>query len=325
MIYTIILLIVLNIGLITALLKVKTTSNDARNKTITNNSKIEKTLSKVDVRKFYDEQTDNFLKVYGNVIQAFRTKDVNVLLDYQITAMGLKKGMRVLDAGCGVCGPAIYFAKQADVEIDAITISSVQQTKALKAIEKNGLNEKIKVKLGDYHHLQTYYPKNSFDLVYFLESFGHAENHQQALDAAWEVLKPGGTIFIKDLFIKKTVSASMKENIDNEIAKINTAYHYNVPDLNNIVDFVRSKGYILSSLKTIDIPLQDFENLSVSNQFQELTGINKIENLREYVFPVDFFEIKCMKPSYDTKLGTNRYFLQNLYFIQIENWKEKEL
>lgn len=32
-----------------------------------------------DVAKFYDEQTDNFLKVYGNVIQAFRTKDVGVL------------------------------------------------------------------------------------------------------------------------------------------------------------------------------------------------------------------------------------------------------
>jgi len=280
---------------------------------------------KKDVAGFYNAQTDNFLKVYGNVIQAFRTKDVSVLLDYQIKAIGLKPGIKALDAGCGVCGPAIYFAQHSGAHIDAITISSVQQQKAQAAIDEAQLNDTVKVITGDYQQLQSYYPKSEFDVVYFLESFGHAADHSQALDSAWEVLKPGGTLYIKDLFRKKALHKGMDLGIEREIGNINNAYHYNVPDLNAVLDHLRKKGFILSSLKTIDIPLQDFENLTVSNDFQELTGINKIENLREYVFPVDFFELSCMKPSYDIASGNSRYFLQNIYFMQIENWKEQDL
>lgn len=280
---------------------------------------------KKDVAKFYNEQTDNFLKVYGKVIQAFRTKNVNTLLDYQINAIGLTKNMKVLDAGCGVCGPAVYFAKQTGCHIEAITISSVQVEKAKQNIKEALVDEKINVHEGDYHTLENYFKENNFDVIYFLESFGHAINHEQVLDSAWKVLKPGGTIYIKDLFIKKALYNGMELGIEKEIENINIAYHYNVPDLNTILDYVRKKGYILSSLKTIDIPLEEFENLTISNDFQELTGINKIDNLREYVFPVDFFELKLIKPNIDVLSGNSRYFLQNMYFMQIQNWKESEL
>ena len=280
---------------------------------------------KKDVATFYDEQTDNFIKVYGNVIQAFRTKNINTLLDYQINAIGLKNGMKVLDAGCGVCGPATYFAKQTGCNIDALTISEVQVEKAKLNITKNGLENNINIRKGDYHQLENYYPENTFDAVYFLESFGHAHNHQLVLDSVWKVLKPGGTIYIKDLFVKKALYKGMEIGIEKEITNINTAYRYNVPDLNSILDHVRKKGYILASLKTIDIPLEEFENLTISNDFQNLTGINKIDNLREYIFPVDFFELKLIKPNYDVNAGNSRYFMQNMYLLQIEKWKEKEL
>jgi ubiquinone/menaquinone biosynthesis C-methylase UbiE len=280
---------------------------------------------KKDVATFYNEQTDNFLKVYGKVIQAFRTKDVSTLLNYQIHAIGLKSEMKVLDAGCGVCGPAIYFAEQVDCTIEAITISSVQVEKATANIKQSKVANKINVQEGDYHLLENYYPETNFDAIYFLESFGHAHSHTQVLDSAWNVLKPGGIIYIKDLFIKKATHKEMQAGIDKEIENINTAYHYNVPDLNTILDYVRKKGFILSSLKTIDIPLEEFENLTISNDFQELTGINKIENLREYVFPVDFFELKLIKPNIDIHSGNSRYFLQNMYFMQMEKWKETDL
>ncbi len=278
-----------------------------------------------DVAKFYNEQTDNFLKVYGKVIQAFRTKNVDTLLDYQIGTIGLKPGIKALDAGCGVCGPAVYFAQQAGCHIEAITISGVQVEKAKEHISQHGIGEKVSVREGDYHTLETYYPENSFDAIYFLESFGHAKSHEQVLDSAWKVLKPGGVIYIKDLFIKKAALKGMAPGIEKEIRNINSAYHYNVPDLNHTLDHVRKKGYILSSLKTIDIPLEEFENLTISNDFQELTGINKIENLREYVFPVDFFELRLIKPNIDLASGNSRYFLQNMYFMQIQNWPEKDL
>lgn len=280
---------------------------------------------KKDVAAFYNSQTLNFLKVYGNVIQAFRTKDVSTLLDYQINAIGLKPGIKALDAGCGVCGPAVYFAEHSGASIEALTISDVQVELSKKNIADSKVTQSVRVQQGDYHLLENYYPENNFDVIYFLESFGHAHDHFKVLDSAWNVLKPGGRIYIKDLFIKKALYSAMGKAIHKEIQNINNAYHYNVAELNSILDYVRQKGYILSSLKTIDIPLDEFENLTISNDFQELTGINKIENLRDYVFPVDFFELTLIKPSIDISLGNSRYFLQNMYFMQMENWKEKDL
>ena len=278
-----------------------------------------------EVGNFYNEQTGNFLKVYGEIIQAFRTTDVSKLLDYQIEAIGLEKGQRILDAGCGVCGPARYFAKNAEVDVEAISISEDQVNRAKNYIEEEGLGDKVHVQQGDFHQLEKYYESDSFDVVYFLESFGHATNHEQVINSAWGMLKPGGTLYIKDLFIKEAALPSLKVDIQREVKNINDAYRYNVADLYEILRLVRKKGYILSSVKTIDLPLEDFENLTISNDFQELTGINKIENLQEYVFPVDFFEIKCTKPWNALEFGNSRYFLQNLYYMQIHNRKQEEL
>lgn len=278
-----------------------------------------------EVGDFYNEQTNNFLKVYGEVIQAFRTTDVTKLLDYQIETIGFEEGQRVLDAGCGVCGPARYFAKNAGVQVEAITISEDQVEKAKKYIVEEGLEGKVNVTHGDYHQLEKYYESDSFDVVYFLESFGHATNHEQVINSAWGMLKPGGKLYIKDLFIKEAAIESLKDDIKREVKNINDAYRYNIADLYEVLKFIRKKGYILSSVKTIDLPLEDFENLTISNDFQELTGINKIENLQEYVFPVDFFEITCIKPWNALEYGNSRYFLQNLFYMQMHNRKQEEL
>lgn len=278
-----------------------------------------------EVGDFYNDQTDNFLKVYGEVIQAFRTTDVTKLLDYQIETIGFEEGQRVLDAGCGVCGPARYFAKNAGVQVEAITISEDQIEKAKKYIADEGLEGKVNVTHGDYHQLENYYESDSFDVVYFLESFGHATNHEQVLNSAWGMLKPGGKLYIKDLFIKEAAIESLKDDIKREVKNINDAYRYNIADLYEVLKFIRKKGYILSSVKTIDLPLEDFENLTISNDFQDLTGINKIENLQEYVFPVDFFEITCIKPWNALEYGNSRYFLQNLFYMQMHNRKQEEL
>ncbi|MEI6021697.1 MAG: hypothetical protein WCR21_11265, partial [Bacteroidota bacterium] len=102
------------------------------------------------VGAFYDAQTDNFLKIYGDVIQAFRTKNVSILLDHQIEAMQLSADKIVLDAGCGVCGPAIYFAKKTGLKIEALSISGIQVEKAKQNILKNSLDKCVHVQEGDY-------------------------------------------------------------------------------------------------------------------------------------------------------------------------------
>jgi SAM-dependent methyltransferase len=262
------------------------------------------------VGEFYDAYHDKFMSVYGEVIQAFRTKDIADLLNYQIQSIGLQSGQRVLDAGCGVAAPAIHFARYAGVYVDAITISRSQYETAELNVAGAGLADRVKVVRGDYHELRDRFGANSFDVVYFLESFGHSRAKARLLQECWDVLKPGGVLYVKDLFRRIPLRPEHAEPIDREIRKINQAYQYDVGDLNAVLDQVRGQGYILASLKTIDLNLEDFEDLAVSNVFQELTGIALIENFGTYVFPVDFFEMRCVKPEFNLEERLDRYFLQ---------------
>ena len=52
------------------------------------------------------------MEVYGQIIQAFRTQNVNEYLDYTAQKMGLSDMDKVLDAGCGDAGPAVHFAQK---------------------------------------------------------------------------------------------------------------------------------------------------------------------------------------------------------------------
>ncbi|MFN8287515.1 MAG: class I SAM-dependent methyltransferase [Chitinophagales bacterium] len=286
---------------------------------------VSQTVKPQQVGKFYDTYNDKFVQVYGEIIQAYRTTDVTKLLDYEAVSMGLAEGMKVCDAGCGVAGPAIYFATKYGVQVEGVTVSEVQCNAANKKIESARIADKVKVSKQDYHELPSHFGKEVFDVVYFLESFGHSHDHAKAIQSVWEVLKPGGTLYIKDLFRKLAFYPEHQAKIDYEIGRINEAYRYNVAELNTVLNALRVQGFAIMFVKTIDLKLEEFENLTVSNDFQELTGIAKIENWEEYIFPVDFFEIKCYKPVYDLLYGTDKYFLQNLYWMQVHKKQQQEL
>jgi SAM-dependent methyltransferase len=270
------------------------------------------------VGQFYDAHHDQFMQVYGQVIQAFRTRDVTDLLNYQIGSIGLEAGQRTLDAGCGVAAPAIHFARHAQVHVDAITISKAQHDAARRLVAAAKLDDRIRVVHGDYHKLADYFEPGTYDVVYFLESFGHSRDKRRLVETCWEMLKPGGTLYIKDLFRRVPLRPDHAATIDREIRKIDEAYHYEVGDLNAVLDAVRGQGYILSSLKTVDLAVSDFEDLAISNVFQELTGIAPIENWDDYVFPVDFFELRGVKPEFTVDERLDRHFLQTRYHRQAD-------
>lgn len=274
------------------------------------------------VGQFYNQNHDHFLKVYGQVIQAFRTKDVSGLLDYQMKSMDLQAGQRLLDAGCGVAAPAMYFARHLELQIDAVTISQKQYEAALGHVAEAGLGSRVKIVCGDYHQLPDLLPLGQYDGVYFLESFGHSRDKKHLLDVCWTMLKPGGFLYIKDLFRKVPLAPEHTAVINREIRKIDAAYHYEVANLNDVLDWMRGKGFMVDFLKSIALKPEDFENLDISNIFQELTGIATIDNWAEYVFPIDFFEIKCIKPDFDLSERPDRHFLQNI--SQQQNKKSHE-
>jgi cyclopropane fatty-acyl-phospholipid synthase-like methyltransferase len=251
------------------------------------------------VADFYNATTDKFLQVYGEVIQAFRTKNVEDYLEYTIVSAELQNGQHILDAGCGVCGPAIYFAQQLpQITIEACTISPVQVEIAINKIAEKNVSDRVKVTCGDYHFLQDLYAAEQFDRVLFLESFGHSKNKTLAIEAAKKVLKPGGKIYIKDLFVRESEDEWEQLRIHQICEQINRAYAYEVGNLYQVVSALRRKGFIVHYIRIPQIELSAFEHLSISNEFQNLFDIGKIESWDGYIFPIDFYEILAEKPSF---------------------------
>lgn len=249
------------------------------------------------VKDFYNATTDKFLQVYGEIIQAFRTNDVSDYLNYTIESAQLHNGQHIIDAGCGVAGPACYFAQQLpEIKIESCTISDVQAEKATIKIAERKLQNQVSVTLGDYHNLPELFSANTFDRVIFLESFGHSKNKTLAIESAFNVLKPGGKLYIKDLFVRESNNEWEQLRINHICEQINKGYAYQVGDIHQVFSAIRKQGFMLNFIRPPQVDLSQFEHLSISNEFQNLFNISKIDSWDDYVFPIDFYEILAEKP-----------------------------
>jgi cyclopropane fatty-acyl-phospholipid synthase-like methyltransferase len=73
---------------------------------------------------------------------------------YLAQRAGLAVGQRLLDAGCGTCGPSIDACRALPgLAVAAITISPQQASSAGRLIRDAGLSERIRVQIADYHAL----------------------------------------------------------------------------------------------------------------------------------------------------------------------------
>lgn len=300
--------LLLSIVAIIYLLKKQSNAASATSNTVSLSNNLNTNHSE-NVGDFYNETTNKFLDIYGEVIQAFRTKNVNDYLDYTIESAELKEGQSILDAGCGVGGPASYFASKLNVSIEGLTISNVQADKSKEVLASKTLKGTVNIQQGDYHQMHAIFGEDRFDRIIFLESFGHSAHQIQLIESAYACLKPGGILYIKDLFKREHPNAEDGVKIDAIIAEINKAYCYNIPDFTVIMKTLRRLNFLLLSVKTPEVKTEEFEHLTISNNFQNLFDIAKIVSWENYVFPIDFYEVKVMKPPFDVNVEKHLYFL----------------
>ncbi|KAF1812803.1 hypothetical protein P152DRAFT_396129 [Eremomyces bilateralis CBS 781.70] len=109
---------------------------------------------------------------------------------YLAHVMGLRDGMRVLDVGCGVGGPARQIAKFSGANIVGLNNNDYQIDRATHYAAKEGLSDKLKFVKGDF--MQMSFPDNSFDAVYAIEATVHAPALVGVYSEIFRVLKPGG-------------------------------------------------------------------------------------------------------------------------------------
>jgi len=254
------------------------------------------------IGRYYDEWHERYAETYGDTIQSYRTEDLNELHAYIMKSAGLKDGMHILDAGCGMGGPAVFFAKHLNISIEGITISEKQAKAAQEQAKEHALEKKINFTAGDFHKIDKLYAPASFDLVLFLESYGHARYQKELLRATAKVLKKGGRIYIKDYFKKDLPdNAFQKKLIKMGLKNMDKVYRYNTPDLYHTIYILRKLNFELRLLKIPDFTYSNWDKNSVIQSFHEKNNIALYNNKDELFdqnngrFIVDPYEMIFVK------------------------------
>jgi len=131
---------------------------------------------------------------------------------YLAAQMQLKPGMRVLDVGCGVGGPAREISRFADVNIVGVNNNDFQIGRARKYTAAAGLSDQVKFAKGDFMKLSEQFGENSFDAVYAIEATVHAPTFEGIYGEIFKVLKPGGIFGVYEWVMTDTWDPSIPEH-----------------------------------------------------------------------------------------------------------------
>ncbi len=247
-------------------------------------------LSSRRVAAYYDEWHERYLAAFGDTFQSARTDDLAALFAHIAAAAELRPGQRVLDAGCGVGGPALWFARECGVEVVALNISRRQVEEARRRVDAAGLGGRVEVVEGDFHFLAESFPAQRFDAVLFLESLVHSDHPRRVLDGVARVLEPGGVLYVKDLFRRAWVGWGERRRVARVLRNVDRACCLNVKPQRPFLRAVAAAGLDLEWLRELPIPV----NHDLGNAFVAASGLDLYGG--EPITFLDWLELKARRP-----------------------------
>jgi len=174
----------------------------------------------------WNNQTKNFRQALSNT-----NKELMDLAE-------ISEGDRVLDAGCGVGGAAIFLCNQRNAKVTGITLSQKQLDFANDLIKDKAYRNFLDFHLMDY--TKTSFKNESFDVVWACESVSSAQDKSLFLEEAYRLLKKGGRLILSDYFLSSE-NSGMPNNL---ISKWESSWALgSLCTLNGFEDRIKKAGF----------------------------------------------------------------------------------
>ncbi|KAJ6843913.1 cycloartenol-C-24-methyltransferase 1 isoform X1 [Iris pallida] len=103
--------------------------------------------------------------------------------------LGLKKGMKVLDVGCGIGGPLREIARFSSTSITGLNNNEYQITRGEELNRMAGLSQSCNFVKADFMKMP--FLDSTFDAIYAIEATCHAPDVIGCYEEIYRVLKPG--------------------------------------------------------------------------------------------------------------------------------------
>jgi tocopherol O-methyltransferase len=135
---------------------------------------------------FYDGNTCDHAEALVNMNRELATRG------------GVHGDDRVLDAGCGVGGSAIWLARELGARVVGVNVVPGDVERGRRYARRRNVADLVTFELQDM--TRTNFPDESFDVVWAIESVCHVPDKREFLAEARRLLKPGGRLVIADAF-----------------------------------------------------------------------------------------------------------------------------
>lgn len=136
------------------------------------------------------------------------------LLDAVVAKAQLSPGMEVCDVGCGYGHTARIIAREQQVRVTGLTISSAQHQYAQKVTKPE---DQAVFLLEDWLHNQR--PSAAFDALIAIESTEHMADKQRVFSEAARVLKPGGRLVVCAWLANETLTNWQQRHLMEPICR----------------------------------------------------------------------------------------------------------
>lgn len=110
--------------------------------------------------------------------------------------LGLQNGSTVLDAGAGSGIVAAYMAERG-LTVHGVDLTPLHVRQAQRNTRGRALERQVTISLGDYHDLSDFLDE-SFDGIYTMETFVHADDPRKVLRNFKRLLKPDGVLVLHE-------------------------------------------------------------------------------------------------------------------------------
>lgn len=159
------------------------------------------TVTKSEIRVHYDLATAFYRLLWGPHIHHGlwdadeSPKDAQVhLIETAAAKVGIAKGDRVVDVGCGMGGSSVHLSRRFGCHVTGITLSPVQRLWASCGALLRGVRTQTEFRRADAERIE--FPAESFDVVWSVECTEHLFDKPAFFAKAAQWLRPGGRMVI---------------------------------------------------------------------------------------------------------------------------------